>query len=85
MARIQLNRSGGFLGKKLQASIDVDLNGEELDSIKNARAEINPESRDDFHYSIAIDNNAPLPVDVSLLTGRIKEVVEDLESKLKSE
>lgn len=85
MTKIQLNRSGGFLGKRLQATSDVDLSQEEmLEALQKAAPEKNPLARDAFHYSVTINDNVTLPVDIELLEGNLREVVTSLQKNLKA-
>jgi hypothetical protein len=84
MTKIQLNRSGGFLGKKLQATLDVDLNElEVIEDLQNSAPKKKSRDRDSFHYSVTI-NDITLPIDIDLLKGKLKDIVLELQGRLKS-
>jgi hypothetical protein len=86
MAKFQLSRSGGQFGKTARAMVDIDLSREEIDAIGSAQIEPRgPRLPDDISYSVAINNTAPILIDVSRLPERLQKIVEDLEPKLKSE
>lgn len=85
MTTIQLKRSGGQLGKMLTATKDVDMPEEEIvNKLVTAAPQKNALARDEFYYSIVI-NNRTYPIDRSLLKGGLKKIVDDLENNLKVE
>ena len=83
MIKIQLKRSGGMLGKSLQASGSFDI--EEAMVIKQL-AEMtvtkNPEMRDGFSYSISINGGSFLPIDPAQIKGPLKKILSGLEDEL---
>jgi hypothetical protein len=84
MIHIKLERSGGQLGKSLQASKQVNIKEEELVKKLKAIAPVkNPYARDDFYNSIIINEKKTYPIDMALLKGNIKKIVEELEENLK--
>jgi hypothetical protein len=84
MIHIKLERSGGQLGKNLQASKQVNVKEEELVKKLKAIAPIeNPYARDDFFHSIIINGKKKFPIDITLLKGNLKKIVEALEEDLK--
>jgi hypothetical protein len=83
MINIRLKRSGGLLGKTLQAERHIDM--EESDAVHElikAAPEINPQERDGFHHSISINGGKTYPVDMALLEGDLKNVISSLENEL---
>lgn len=84
MIKIELKRSGGMLGKTLQAESHVDMDEQlVVQTLKNIPASDNPDARDDFYHSITINENQTFPVDINLLKGKLKKVVTALQSNLK--
>jgi hypothetical protein len=86
MVHIKLVQSGGQLGKNLQASTQVNLKEEDLVKKLKAIAPIdNSFARDDFYHSITINGKKKFPIDITLLKGSLKKIVEGLEENLKIE
>jgi hypothetical protein len=84
MITIQLKRSGGQLGKTLQATHQVDMDEEEIiKKLKAVTPVSNPQARDDFYYSIIVNRKKTFPIDRTLLKGKLKKIVEELEDDLK--
>jgi hypothetical protein len=84
MIHIKLERSGGQLGKSLQASKQVNIKEEELvKKLKAIAPAKNPYARDDFYNSIIINEKKTYPIDMALLKGNLKKIVEELEENLK--
>jgi hypothetical protein len=83
MIKIQLTRTGGFMGKTMQATIEVDLNKDTLlkKLIKILPTE-NPMARDSFYYNISIDGEKDFPIDITLVKGKVKKILEDMEENL---
>ncbi len=82
MINIKLERSGGQLGKSLQAHTQIDIKEEELvKKLKTFAAIENSSARDDFRYSIVIGKKT-FPIDMALLKGSLKKIVETLEENL---
>ena len=85
MIKIQLNRSGGMLGKNLKAVSHIDIDEKVIIKKLTMAAPVqNPYARDDFNYSINV-NEKEFPVDVSLLKGELKKIINKLEDNLKAE
>jgi hypothetical protein len=84
MVHIKLERSGGQLGKTLQAAKEIKL--VEADVIKKLK-EIAPTqnllARDDFYDTITINGKKSFPIDITLLKGNIKKIITKLEENLK--
>jgi len=84
MMKIELNRSGGLLGKKLQAASEVDMDEETvIKKLKELAPVENPYARDDFYHSVTINENQTFPVDMALLKGKLKKIITELEANLK--
>jgi hypothetical protein len=83
MIKIQLTRTGGFMGKTMQATKEVDLNKDTLlkKLIKILPTE-NPMARDSFYYNISIDGEKDFPIDITLVKGKVKKILEDMEENL---
>jgi hypothetical protein len=85
MVHIKLERSGGQLGKSLQASKQVNIKEEDLiKKLKAIAPTDNPYARDDFHHTIVVGKKKFL-IDMALLKGNLKKIVEELEENLKIE
>lgn len=83
MITIKLERSGGQLGKTLQASKQVNIKEDELvKKLKAIAASENPDARDDFYHRIFINDKKAFPIDMALLKGRFKKLIEELEANL---
>ena len=86
MTKIELKRSGGLLGKSLQAARQVDMDEHAIiKKLKNIAPADNPYARDDFYHSITINENQTFPIDMGLLKGALKKIITELEGDLKSE
>lgn len=84
MIKIQLNRSGGQLGKTLQSTREVDMaESQIIETLQEVAPEKNPLARDSFHYSITINDNQTLPIDITRLKGELKKLVNELDKSLK--
>jgi hypothetical protein len=84
MTKIELNRSGGMLGKNLQAARQVDMDEEAIiKKLKDIAPVDNPYARDDFYHSITINENQTFPIDMGLLKGKLKKIITELEGNLK--
>lgn len=84
MIKVQLKRSGGMLGKTLQSSAKVDM--DETEIIKKLKAVApakNPYARDEFYHSITVNNKKTFPVDMAMVKGNLKKIIEGLEDDLK--
>ncbi len=83
MVHIKLERSGGQLGKSLQASTKIDVKEETLEKkLKAIAPKENPYARDDFYHSITLNGKKTFAIDVTLLKGSLKKVIENLEENL---
>jgi hypothetical protein len=83
MIQIKLERSGGQLGKNLQAKTQIDMKEEVLVKKLKAIAPLeNPYARDDFYHNIIINGKKTFPIDMALLKGSLKKIVETLEENL---
>jgi hypothetical protein len=83
MVHIKLERSGGQLGKNLQASKQVNTKEEDLiKKLKAIAPTENPYARDDFFHSIIINGKKKFPIDIALLKGNLKKIVDELEENL---
>ncbi|HLO82164.1 MAG TPA: hypothetical protein VK166_14460 [Chitinophagaceae bacterium] len=86
MTHIQLRRSGGQIGKTLQASKDIDMDEMELiNSLKQIAPVHDPQMRDDFSYKVVVNRQKSFPIDISQLKGKLKKIVRELEDDLKAE
>ena len=86
MIKIELKRSGGLLGKSLQAARQVDMDEEAIiKKLKSIAPVDNPYARDDFYHSITLNGKQSFPIDMGLLKGNLKKIITELESNLKSE
>ena len=84
MIKIELKRSGGILGKSLQADAEIDMPEEAVIKKLKAFAPVdNPDARDNFYHSITVNENQTFPVDMNLLKGKLKKIVTELEANLK--
>jgi hypothetical protein len=84
MTSIQLKRSGGQLGKTLQASMDIDMDEKELlKQLKEVDPSQNPLARDEFSYQIIINEKKIYPIDITQLKGKLKKIVSKMEDDLK--
>ncbi len=84
MINIKLTRSGGQLGKKMQASRQVNMDEKILVTKLRAAAPVpNPYARDEFKYNLTINEKQVYPIDMSLLKGNIKKMVIEMEDDLK--
>lgn len=83
MTSIQLKRSGGMLGKSLQASDNFDVEEESvMKQVLEMAVVKEPGLRDAFYYSISINGGNFVPVDITLLKGPLKKIVNALEDGL---
>ncbi len=86
MTHIQLRRSGGQVGKTLQASKDIDMDENDLiNNLKQILPVHDPLLRDDFSYKIVVNGKKTYPIDVSQLKGKLKKIVNALEADLSAE
>jgi hypothetical protein len=86
MVTIQLRRSGGQLGKTLQATHQIDIDEEDIiEKLKAVAPVNNPDARDDFYYSVTINKKKAFPIDITLLKGGLKKIISTLENNLKVE
>ena len=84
MIKIQLNRSGGLLGKTLQSTREVDMSESQIiKTLQEVTPEKNTLARDSFHYSITINDNQTLPIDITRLKGELRKLVNELDKSLK--
>jgi hypothetical protein len=83
MVKIQIRRTGGFMGKTMEATKEVDLNKDTLlkKLVKILPTE-NPMARDSFYYNISIDDEKDFPIDITLAKGSLKKLLEDMEENL---
>jgi len=85
MTKIELKRSGGLLGKNLQATRQVDMDEDAIiKQIKDIAPVDNPYAMDYFYHSITINESQTFPIDMSLLKGKLKKIVAELEANLKA-
>jgi hypothetical protein len=83
MVTIELQRSGGFMGRPASASGTFDVDELALMAkLNDAAREPNPMARDDFYYTIVI-NGKSFDIDAGKLKGQLREIFTKLESKLK--
>lgn len=84
MIKIELIRSGGMLGKNLQADGVIDMAEESiLEKLKSIAPVDNNEVRDGFYHSITVNGSHTFPIDINLLKGKLKKAVAELEANLK--
>lgn len=80
---IQLTRSGGMLGKALQASGQFDVDEESItEQIKSLAPVENKGARDSFYYSLVINDEETYKIDITKATGEIKRIIDTLEENL---
>lgn len=85
MITIQLKRSGGMLGKTLQASGSFDMEEAAVTKqLQSLTIESNTQMRDGFSYSISINDSNFLPVDPTQIKGPLKKILSGLEDDLKA-
>jgi hypothetical protein len=83
MVTIELQRSGGFMGRPAIASGNFDIDEAAIiDKLNEAVRDPNPKARDDFYYTMMV-NNKPFEVDAAKLKGELKKIFTKLEGKLK--
>jgi hypothetical protein len=83
MTRIQLRRSGGQIGKTLQASLDIDMDEKELvKQLKEVAPVQNPLARDGFSYNIIVNDKKTYPIDIAQLKGKLKKLISKMEDGL---
>ena len=86
MINIQLKRSGGMLGKSLQASGSFDIEEAMVTKQLTEMTVVkNPEMRDGFSYSISMNGGNFLPVDPAQIKGPLKKILNGLEDDLKAD
>ncbi|WP_276132502.1 hypothetical protein [Polluticoccus soli] len=85
MVKLQLKRSGGLLGKTLQASGSYDVDEKEVIEQLKALAPVEDKRvRDELYYSITVNDGEAFYVDATQTKGRLKKIIEELEGKLKA-
>lgn len=85
MTHIQLRRSGGQIGKTLQASMDIDMDEKELvKQLKEVAPVQNPLARDEFSYNIIVNEKKTYPIDITQLKGKLKKLISKMEDGLTS-
>jgi hypothetical protein len=83
MVKIELQRSGGFMGRPASANGSFDIDEAALVAkLNDAAREPNPMARDDFYYTMVI-NGKEYNVDAGKLKGELKKIFTKLEGKLK--
>jgi hypothetical protein len=83
MIQIQLKRTGGFMGKAMQVSREVDMKEDALIKKLTKLAPVeNPMARDDFNYSIIINGEKTFPIDMTLIKGSLKKLLQEMEENL---
>lgn len=84
MITIQLKRSGGLLGKTLQATKEVKMEeGDLIRKLKAAKPAANSLARDDFYYQVIVNNKKKFEVDINLLKGTIGKLLEGMVGELR--
>lgn len=82
MVEIELQRSGGFMGRSASAQDRFDIDEALLlAKLKSASRDPNPMARDDFYYTLLI-NGKPYDVDPGKLKGDLRKIFNKLEDKL---
>jgi hypothetical protein len=86
MVTIKLKRTGGFMGKSMEATRMIDI-GEDMLIKKLTKVACieNEAARDDFNHSITINGSKTFSIDMTLLKGNLKKIIEEMEDELKSE
>jgi hypothetical protein len=83
MVSIELQRSGGFMGRPASASDRFDIDEAALIAKLNEATRVpNPMARDDFYYTMVV-NGRQYNVDAAKLKGELKKIFTKLEGKLK--
>jgi hypothetical protein len=83
MVNIRLTRTGGFMGKTMQAAKEVDIDKDVLlKKLVKIVAIENRIARDNFYYNISIDGDKDFPIDVTSARGKLKKILEDMEGGL---
>jgi hypothetical protein len=83
MVTIELQRSGGFMGRPASASGRFDIDEPALVAkLKEAAREPNPLARDELYYTMVV-NGKEFDVDAGKLKGDLKKIFNNLEGKLK--
>lgn len=84
MTHIQLKRSGGQIGKTLQASMDIDIDEKDLvKQLKEVAPVQNTLARDGFSYNIVVNEKKTYPIDITQLKGKLKKMISKMEDDLK--
>ncbi len=84
MVTIELQRSGGLMGRSASARGEFDLDEDELAiKLKQAVRDPNPKARDDFYYTMVINQKKQFAVDAGKLKGELKKIFSKLEDELK--
>ena len=85
MVKLQLKRSGGLLGKTLQAAGSYDVDEKEVIEQLKALAPVEDNRvRDELYYSIIVNDGQAFDIDATQTKGRLKKIIEELEGKLKA-
>ena len=83
MVTIELQRSGGFMGRPASAIGQFDVDEAALVAqLNDAVREPNPMARDDLYYTMVV-NGKEFNIDAGKLKGQLREIFTKLESKLK--
>jgi hypothetical protein len=83
MTHIQLRRSGGQIGKTLQASMEIDMDEKELvKQLKEVAPVQNPLARDAFSYNIIVNEKKTYPINITQLKGKLKKLISKMEDGL---
>jgi hypothetical protein len=83
MVTIELQRSGGFMGRPASASGSFEIDeAAAIAKLNDAVREPNPMARDDFYYTMVV-NGKQFDVDAGKLKGDLRKIFTKLEGKLK--
>jgi hypothetical protein len=86
MITIKLKRTGGFMGKSIESTRILDISEDVfIKKLTKVASTENVAARDDFNHSITINGSKTFLIDMALLKGSLKKIIEGMEDELKSE